>query len=826
MNLLWTNHNPDPNTICKTCAYFIDKVFDPVLALPLPAHLGCYCTYFPTDQKPDKWNWETVPAETRQHWVRYVAWLLRTGATIPIVLKPLLQEARKYNRRREEEEEEETLNPMPNKSQPAQNATIRPIEATIHAGSVRLNTSTELDQERGSGSEVPTRREYDCIFIRAGRVRRTDGTDSNWLIPSDPLRAAVHLFDGLACYCDHPELFGFGWHQAPRTDRLIGVTSDPAWDEDLDAVTGTITLYDENPNALGAIIGDLWDQILADQSAGKAVPQAGLSATLWHTTNLDEESGLTATTEITKADSVDFVYSPGAGGYIRSALEAIHSTYASLPGAPPVNCTAAPQHPTGGFSMPPRVQNPEAPAEVQPAPIAGAAPQEQIASTRFDELEAHIATISNQIQSLIAAVSTEPDVSQQPEHPVQLAAFQARLDQIEALAAEQLADKTIEGMGQPTGSQAWHMRSSLDQVQLALDAMLDGVRPPDNIRPLSGIRELYHLLSGDFEFTGLFNAERVYLANVTSSTMANVTADALNKRVMNEFQKYPQWWLPIMSPQNFNSLQDIEWITLGGVGELPTVTAGAAYTEMTWDDIQQKSSFVKKGGYLGLTIEAIDKDDTRHLQSAPRALAQAAWLTLSKAISAIFTVSSGTGPSVYYDDSNTRVLFHTSNANLGTAALSWSAWVATRTAMRKQTEHNSDERLGALTAPRFLLVPSDLEMTGVQILASAGEPGTADNDVNPEAQGSMRDERLRIARSRVIVVDLWTDTNNWAAVADPQLYPTLGLGFRWGNTPEIFAVASPTAGLMFSNDVMPIKVRFFFATGPIDYRGLYKHNVS
>jgi hypothetical protein len=28
------------------------------------------------------------------------------------------------------------------------------------------------------------------------------------------------------------------------------------------------------------------------------------------------------------------------------------------------------------------------------------------------------------------------------------------------------------------------------------------------------------------------------------------------------------------------------------------------------------------------------------------------------------------------------------------------------------------------------------------------------------------------------------------------------------------------------NDTMPVKVRFFFAAGPVDYRGLYKHNVA
>ena len=91
---------------------------------------------------------------------------------------------------------------------------------------------------------------------------------------------------------------------------------------------------------------------------------------------------------------------------------------------------------------------------------------------------------------------------------------------------------------------------------------------------------------------------------------------------------------------------------------------------------------------------------------------------------------------------------------------------------------------------------------------------------------STHGERLAFARSRVIVVDLWTDTNNWAAIADPRMYPTIGLGFRYGRQPEIFSVASPLAGLMFSNDTLPVKVRFFYAVGPMDYRGMYKENVT
>ena len=97
-------------------------------------------------------------------------------------------------------------------------------------------------------------------------------------------------------------------------------------------------------------------------------------------------------------------------------------------------------------------------------------------------------------------------------------------------------------------------------------------------------------------------------------------------------------------------------------------------------------------------------------------------------------------------------------------------------------------------------------------------------DVHYDGDG--RAVRLQSARDRVVVVDLWTDTNNWAAAADPMMYPSIGLGFRFGREPELFSVADPGSGLMFTNDVMPVKVRWFFAAGPTDYRGLYKANVS
>jgi hypothetical protein len=222
---------------------------------------------------------------------------------------------------------------------------------------------------------------------------------------------------------------------------------------------------------------------------------------------------------------------------------------------------------------------------------------------------------------------------------------QAAIDAEREYLANLVQDTVVQvGGAAPRGARYSVGPNGLEQVQLALEALMAGRRPADGIAALSGIREAYHLLSGDFEMTGVFHPDRIYLANVTTTTMAALTANALNKVVVNMFATYPHWWAPAVTEMDFTSLQDVRWTTLGGVGELPTVAEGAAYTELTWDDQVETDAFVKKGGYLGLTLEAIDKDDTGRLQAAPRALAQSAWLTLGKAIAEIFTVNSAAGP--------------------------------------------------------------------------------------------------------------------------------------------------------------------------------------
>lgn len=642
-----------------------------------------------------------------------------------------------------------------------------------------------------TGSIQPTHRgrTYRAVAIRPGEWK-----GHGLFCPAEVLRRNAGKFNGLASFLN-PGPAQSGQHGHPAIQSLLGVFDNAHWDEAEQAVVGDYHLA-ETPVA-GWFKG-LADGMIAARAAGRRVPDVGLSAVPWVRVTGQRSDGLREVGEILGVEQLDAVYKPAAGGAIQRILAA--------------------QPPRGNPMDEDTLNTPlSTPAAPPPAPAydTNAAVQEELATElltaqRGAVLTARLATsgLPAELQDMVAqSLPADWRVADLDQGVERARLAWSRLEE----------SRTVRGVTPVTG-----MQDGLDRITEALTALLERRAPRTGTPPLSGIREAYIALSGDYEMTGMYRGERVQLANVNSTTMANIVANVLNKRVVQTFQTYPRWWEDIAVEEEFTTLQTIKWIKLGGLGSLPTVAEGAAYTELTWDDSAETASWVKKGGYLGLTLEAMDKDDVNRLRTAPQALAQAAYLTLAKDVSGIFTSNSGVGPTLADGDA----LFHSNHANLGTSALTAASWNATRIAMRKQTELNSSERLGGLVVPKFLLVPPDLEQTGLIILGSEGYPGTANNDVNPEASGANTDARLAAARRRLVVVDFWTDTNNWAAVGDPRLYPSIGIGYRFGKTPEIFSVASPTSGLMFTNDTMPIKVRWLYAVGAVDYRPLYKHNVT
>ena len=421
-------------------------------------------------------------------------------------------------------------------------------------------------------SKNKKRREYRCRFVKAGRIRRAGNSPSNIIIEASALQAAVMeaKFDARAVFIDHAGLW-----EGPSLRNLAGVTGQVEYDEKDQAVYGVIKLYNEASRIAG-----LLDELLAE---GQGAPDIGLSIVFWPVWTFAEGDKDRTITGIKHVESVDLVFEPAAEGRIIQALSLHPQSAGTSPQGEGIS-----NIPTGGNEMALPATNVTPPQTNTPvnAPATG--------HEEWDQ------AVRKAAASSIIAASGLPAASRERLSAIDY----ATPDQVEeaitkerAYLAALVQDKVVDigGMA-PRGSSIQAGMTGVDRVRLAAEALLAGTKPQGDVPPVSGIRELYILLSGDYEMTGIFHQDRVYLANVNSSTMAGMVANALNKAVVNLFQEYPRWWEPISQVMDFSSLQQVKWITLGGVGELPTVAEGAAYTEMTWDDQTETASFVKKGG--------------------------------------------------------------------------------------------------------------------------------------------------------------------------------------------------------------------------------------
>jgi len=313
---------------------------------------------------------------------------------------------------------------------------------------------------------------------------------------------------------------------------------------------------------------------------------------------------------------------------------------------------------------------------------------------------------------------------------------------------------------------------------------------------------------------------------VTTASVTTIVKNTVNLLLAADYSERRRWFEQIATVEEVDTIDDITLGRVYGMDTLDTVSEGAAYTEMDWEDEEETASFVKRGNYVSITLETLLQDKLNIVRSIPRRLSNAWYNTQSSLVSAVFTTNTATGPVL----ADTGALFNATatsstggHANLLTTALDFDAYGAVRTAMMKQTDQTSGSGQKLLIQPRYVLVPVDLETTALQIRNSEYEPASMDNDVNPYYQSF-----------EVVVVPEWTDTNNWAAVADPNEWPAIYLVYLRGlRTPELFEASNEQGGSMFTNDTIRYKVRLMtyrfsstYDCAPVaDFRPLHKSNV-
>jgi hypothetical protein len=137
-------------------------------------------------------------------------------------------------------------------------------------------------------------------------------------------------------------------------------------------------------------------------------------------------------------------------------------------------------------------------------------------------------------------------------------ALQTAIREARQLVSDLSGGAVIQGAGRIS-----EMASPEDQLGAALHDLLGATRPQGleklQAARLSGIRELYTLMTGDTEFSGGYHAERAQFS--TTANLPALLKNAMNKLIVSQWEELGRsgyrWWEPLVAVEHFNSLQEI-----------------------------------------------------------------------------------------------------------------------------------------------------------------------------------------------------------------------------------------------------------------------------
>jgi hypothetical protein len=334
---------------------------------------------------------------------------------------------------------------------------------------------------------------------------------------------------------------------------------------------------------------------------------------------------------------------------------------------------------------------------------------------------------------------------------------------------------------------------------------------PERLGRDASPKKYYVEMTGDDGMTGRYQAGGRLTESIASTTFASAMGDSITRALLANYRQLNlDSWRQFVRINRVTDFRTQRRDRLGGYANFPTVAQGASYNPMT-SPTDQEATYVptKRGGTEDLTMEAIANDDLNALREIPRRMARAAAQTLHEFVYDF--LRTGFAGSVSYD---ANPLFHAAHGNLAVTALSLPSLIAARMLMLKQTDMTNAKRLGI--RPRFLIAPIDLEEIAYQLTTSERVLGSNFNDPNFARQFGLTP----------IIVEYWSDTNDWFLVADPADAPTIEVGFFNGQEePEMFVQDMPTVGNVFSNDKITYKLRHIYGAALLDHRAFTGNNV-
>ena len=325
----------------------------------------------------------------------------------------------------------------------------------------------------------------------------TAGEGNGWHFPPQVLRESLALWEGVETFIDHTAEYRL------RSVRdLAGICSSPRWDDSARGIRLTLNATGPSADVL-ARMGREW------LDSPEPRPRLGFSADLLFTAQSDEQTVL----KILKVFSLDLVYQPARGG---AFLEEVQK--APMQTDPIYEFFM--QAFQGGMMTANQPQSDIQP--VQPVLPGIDPPQPTPEELSAALLEARLgqaglpARLAGTLRSRFAGRAFPP------------AELETAISEARSLVAELQGGRTI------TGTPPLSTVTAEERLQAAVDDLLGAPREPNmtnaHVERLSGIRELYTMLTGDLNLTGGCNPRHMQLE--TTATMPRLVNNALNQLIL------------------------------------------------------------------------------------------------------------------------------------------------------------------------------------------------------------------------------------------------------------------------------------------------------
>lgn len=305
----------------------------------------------------------------------------------------------------------------------------------------------------------------------------------------------------------------------------------------------------------------------------------------------------------------------------------------------------------------------------------------------------------------------------------------------------------------------------------------------------------------------------VLVEAASTSDFPYLLANTLNKVLQRAYKVVPDQWRQIVNIATLADFKPKEILRLSEADDLEEVQGEPGeYKDSALEEAKETYSLSIYGRVFSVLWKAIINDDLDAIRKMPDKFGRAAARLLNQLVFGTLETNPTMGDS--------KALFHTDHANLGTGVLNETNLTGAITAMRNQTDDRGNK---IYVEPKYVAVPTTtLEWTLRRLLESVQQSGTANNDTNV----------LRSLNLQPIFCNWLTDPNAWYVIADPATIDTIEVGFLRGvgESPQLFlknpgwTTISGMAVDPFQMDDTPIqyKVRHIAKAKAADWRGLYK----